>query len=103
MSRKNYKEESRKDWGVTQEAALTIEQINIGAVLRIADACELMAKDREKLEAGYKYMRERRDYYSTECERMVAKWRAGKGQITRLKKRIAALEEQLNPTNQQPK
>ena len=44
---KNYKQESRKDWGTNQDSELlSIEQINLGAILRIADATEAMAKNR---------------------------------------------------------
>lgn len=41
-----YKEESRKNWGVTQlsEDKLSIDQINTGALLRIADSLERMEK-----------------------------------------------------------
>lgn len=41
---KNYREESRRGWGNTQDQALSMEQITLGAVLRIADAVEKMAQ-----------------------------------------------------------
>lgn len=43
MALKNYKAESRKDWGCDEAGGMTIEQINCGALLRIADAVEKMA------------------------------------------------------------
>lgn len=43
MPWQNYRDESRKQWGVTQNGSLDIEQINCGAMLRIADAVEKMA------------------------------------------------------------
>lgn len=45
MSFKNYRDESRSQWGAHQETSLTIEQLMLGATLRIADATELMAKN----------------------------------------------------------
>ena len=44
MPFKNYKQESRKEWGIDTNSALDIEQINCGAILRIADATEKMAE-----------------------------------------------------------
>lgn len=51
MSFKPYREESRANWGVTTDGNPTIEQINCGAILRIADAAELMAKNHAQLVA----------------------------------------------------
>ena len=45
MAHQSYREESRKNWGKdSAQGALTIEQINTGTLLRIADAVEAMAK-----------------------------------------------------------
>lgn len=44
MPFQNYRNESRNQWGVTQNGSLNIEQINCGAMLRIADAVEKMAQ-----------------------------------------------------------
>ena len=45
MPWKSYRAESRKDYGCEMEDGATLEQTNTGALLRIADATELMAKN----------------------------------------------------------
>ena len=56
MTHRSYKTESRVDWGTSSDGLLNIEQINCGAILRIADAVEKMA-------ASYDQMRNARDYW----------------------------------------
>ncbi len=41
---KSYRKESRKDYGQEAEGGLCLDQIRTGALLRIADATELVAK-----------------------------------------------------------
>ena len=48
MGFKGYKEHSRDNWGVEDRQPLN-DEIKLGAILRIADACELMARDRQRL------------------------------------------------------
>lgn len=86
---KSYRKESRTDWGTTDDK-VTLEQINTGAILRIADATEAMAKnhvqlqtERDRLQRWYEQERER----AAKLERSNA---ALRGQITRLKNRINA-------------
>ena len=55
MSFKDYRKESRANWGTSQSENLTPEQIRLGALLRIADAIETMAK-------SYNEMRMNRDW-----------------------------------------
>ena len=62
MSFKDYREESRANWGTSQSGNLTIKQIRVGALLRIADAVEKMAK-------SYDGMRIDRDWWKGEAER----------------------------------
>lgn len=79
MAWKSYKDESRVDWGTGN--IMTIEQINTGALLRIADAVEKMAQNYDGL------IRDR-DYYKRESrERGLT--------IDRLKKSNAALRGHL--------
>jgi len=54
---KTYKEQSRINWGSTEEK-LTLEQINTGAILRIADATESMAKNYTQMENDLKYYKD---------------------------------------------
>lgn len=87
MAFKDYRQQSRDvRWG-TSDDRMTLEQINAGSLLRIADALELSAKDREKLERDYKYVRSARDEYRRRCESLERRIAAMKGVITKLKKR----------------
>ncbi len=38
----NYREGSKLSWGITKEKSLTIEEITLGCMLRIADSLEKM-------------------------------------------------------------
>jgi hypothetical protein len=95
MSHQSYRAESRRDWGVNSEhGPLTREQVSLGALLRIADATELMAKrhteliaERDQSDHWYRHERNRRQT----AERQLA---AARGQITKLKKRLAQAQTQ---------
>lgn len=82
---KNYRDASKENWG-TKEENLTLEQINTGCLMRIADASEKMATNYIKLENDYKYMKERRDYYEKKYNEAQRKISALKGVITKIKK-----------------
>ena len=86
---KNYREESKKGWGTVRDDELSPEQIQLGALLRIADASEKMEQrhteliaDRDRYEAWFQG--ERRA--SVTLARQLA---AAKGQITKLKRALA--------------
>lgn len=51
MTFKRYKEGSRADWGaeIPDGQILTRDQIELGAILRIADASEFMARNHDQL------------------------------------------------------
>lgn len=54
---RSYRQQSRDiNWGSTGEGSLTLDQINCGSLLRIADAVEKMA-------SSYDSLREDRDFY----------------------------------------
>lgn len=86
---RDYRKESRFNWGRdTKEGEnLTIEQINCGAMMRIADATEAMAKNHVQLQADYDFMRRSRDSYRAECEQLRNTNRTLRGVITKLKKK----------------
>lgn len=84
----NYREESRKNYGTSQKDSLTLEQLSVGANLRIADALEIIAKDKKRLEDDYNYMRENRDYWRQQFEIIQNKYRGQKGLVTKLKKKL---------------
>lgn len=90
MSFRNYRVESRdKQWGAHVDSGknVTLDQINCGSLLRIADAVELMAQEHAKLvhdRDWYKRMYEDERNRSTRLERSNA---ALRGVITKMKKR----------------
>ena len=91
---KSYRDESRKNYGikVNEDTSASYDLLNTGALLRIADAIETLAKSRELLEKERdKYKR----WYAEECEKSAhlhARIAGLKGYITRLKKRNSALQ-----------
>ncbi|MDO6747199.1 hypothetical protein [Gilvimarinus sp. 1_MG-2023] len=82
-----YDKESRKTWYDPNREKPTREQLQLGCLQRIADATEAMCKDREKLERDYRYMRESRDRYRADCERLERRNAALRGVITRMKRK----------------
>ena len=87
MSHKSYREESRKDWGMSKPGNLSLDQVNCGALLRIADATETMARNHVQMQADldyYKTLSETRAEVINRLERSNA---ALRGTITKLKKR----------------
>lgn len=88
MAFKSYREESKTDWGTHQIGSLNLEQINTGAILRIADATEKMAGNYTALQNKYESEKERaeryREYWHKEQRRVTAL----KGVITKLRKKL---------------
>lgn len=98
MAFKIYKKESKSNWGADSES-LSLEQINTGCLQRIADATEAMAKNHNDLMSELQWAKDRRDNYQRLWHGEQNKNRTMKGNITKLKKQIAALQAQINPTN----
>jgi chromosome segregation ATPase len=93
MSYRDFRKQSRDIcWGTSDEG-MTLEQINCGSLLRIADATEKMCQDREKLERDYHYMRGQRDRYREQLASAERRIAALKGVVTRMKKRQQAQKE----------
>lgn len=84
----DYRKRSKEVWGqkFDENESLTIEQINLGAILRIADAVELMAKDRANLETTLAYYKRKTEELREELAATYRRLSAAKGQITKLKK-----------------
>lgn len=78
------RELSRKEWMGDN----TVEKIDSGSLQRIADACEKMCWDREKLERDKAFALKDavrwREWYKAERRRNAAL----RGQITKLRKRL---------------
>lgn len=84
-----YKDETRKNWGCTDRKP-TIDELKLGALLRIADATEVMAHEYQKLineRDMYKRMydgaRASRDHFGRSNSAL-------RGQITKLRKKLGA-------------
>lgn len=96
MAFKSYKQESRKDYGTSKDGALNIEQLQLGALLRIADASEAMAKNHNELIQQVENAKYWRKHYEDLYQSEANSNRTLRGHITKLKKQIAILKAQLN-------
>ena len=88
MPFKNFREGSRDgQWGATGDAAasLTVEQINCGSMLRIADAMEKMTKSFDALRADRDYWRKRAEDWESKSGRLSRSTAALRGVITKIK------------------
>lgn len=85
MAFKSYREESRINYGI-HDLLLNEDQIKLGALLRIADSCDLMAKDRQKMERNLKWHEEHLASRIRECDRLARSNAALRGVISRMKK-----------------
>lgn len=85
----NFREESKLNWGVELEnnQMLNREQIKLGAILRIADATEVMAKEHNQLLADLKYYKNRSERQSNNITKLYNINSGLRGYITRLKKK----------------
>lgn len=86
MAHRSYRAESRSDWGTNDGGGLDRGQIELGCMLRIADATEVMSRSFTQLLADIKYLRERNVTLTDDNEHLKRRIGALKGQITRLKR-----------------
>lgn len=87
MAFKSYRDSSRVNYGTNDDAkSLTLEQINTGSLLRIADATELMAKNHIQLQNDLDWYKKRYPEQREEIAHLNNRIRSLKGVITRLKK-----------------
>lgn len=88
----NFRDESRKEYGTKQPSAdscLNNEQLKIGAILRIADAVEDVAKDYRQLQKEHDRLSQayrRQGQYLEMSQRSNS---ALRGVITKLKRKLA--------------
>lgn len=87
---KNFKSESRLNWGKELHNGGTIsnEEITLGAILRIADATEAMAKDRVALERDLKYYKDRFREQQATIDQLTKSRNSYKGKFNNLKKKL---------------
>lgn len=83
---RSYAEASRSDWGTCTAYQLTIEQITLGATLRIADAAEAMAKSHTALIEEKERYKRWYEEKSAAYARLDRSYRAIRGHLTRIKR-----------------
>ena len=85
---KSYRKESREiDWGADQEGKPTIEQINCGCMLRIADAAEKMSGNYTAMQNEVEHLKRVREDLRQGIAHLEHSNAALRGHIKRLKKR----------------
>lgn len=85
---KSFREQSRRDWGSRQDINPSNEEIQLGAILRMADATELMASNYKNLQSDldwYKKMHRQVQETVARRDRQIANLR---GQVTKLKNKL---------------
>ena len=89
--RKDFREESRKNYGVTVELGLglSLEQLQTGALCRIADALEKMAADQNSLLRDRDVQAERAKYAHKLLAKAERSNRALRGYLKRMKGKAA--------------
>ena len=83
----NQRDASRKEWSTWSKESARVEEINSGSLQRIADACELMAKDRAAMERRMKWLEERDEINTRELKRIGRANAALRGCLRRAKKK----------------
>ena len=89
----SFRKESRRDWSTSGGAAPTLEWLQFGAIQRIADATELMARRHQELVDERDRYKRWYDTEHSEARRLARSNNALRGQITKLKKALAAARE----------
>jgi hypothetical protein len=87
MSFKSYRDQNKMDWGSADEKP-SLEQLNTGALLRIADATEKMASNYTRMENDLKWHKEKYHEKNKEIERLERVIAALRGHLKRAKSKI---------------
>jgi hypothetical protein len=88
MEKKSLKELSKTNWAVEDNSNPGDSNLIIGCLQRIADSTEIIAKDKDKLQRDYEYMKQSRDDYRSMYEKQANSNRSLRGVITKLKKKL---------------
>lgn len=88
MPFKSYKEASRTNWGkeCLPGEGLTIEQINCGALLRVADSCESMARNHDQLQRRAEWAESRMKDLQANVDQLRHSNAALRGHLNRIKR-----------------
>lgn len=92
MAFKSYREESRTNWGreMAPDATMDRDAIKLGAILRIADATEVMARNYDQLIAERDRYKRWYEQERASGQRMARRINSLRGVITRMKKAAKA-------------
>ncbi len=83
---KDLRELSRTQW-TTESIKPSIEEISLGAQLRIADSLERIERPYQKLIDDYNYVKAQNQNLNESNQRLLNQIRALKGWVTRLKRK----------------
>jgi len=91
MAFKNYRDESRKIWGnqFAEGENLSLEQINTGAILRIADATEKMVAKYTQMERDLECYKLEYKKLRSDIEKLNRSKSALSGHLKRIKNKIS--------------
>lgn len=89
MAFKSYRDASRDNWGV-EKGNIGMPQVQTGALLRIADAVEKMAKRHDEMVNARDYWQRRAETVEVELERERRRNAALRGHLSRVKRRVGA-------------
>jgi len=89
MPFKPYRDESRANYGSDQVGNLSLEQLRTGALLRIADASESMAREYNRLLDEARVQRRRAENLDRQNDTLRRRVAALKGVITKMKAKEA--------------
>jgi tRNA G18 (ribose-2'-O)-methylase SpoU len=87
---RDYKKQSRGNWGTDdpETVALSMDQINCGAILRIADAAEAMAVRHTELIDRNKYLEKRNTELAERRDELYRSIYALKGHLTKMRNKL---------------
>lgn len=86
-----YCQESRRGYGTGDGSAPTVDQLKLGCLQRIADSCEVMASEHNRLLRENVELRQQRDGAWERQYELKRSNSALRGRITRLENQLAAM------------
>lgn len=87
MAHTSYRTESKKDYGTANKPPITIEQLNCGSLMRIADATEKMASNYTQLQNDRDWYKKKYHEQQDEIKHLNNRISSLKGTITKMKKK----------------
>jgi hypothetical protein len=93
MAFRGFREANKINWGADEKAGCTLEEINTGALLRIADATEMMAKHHLELQKDLDYWKNRAKDAERRLDRERRRVTALLWHMKRMKRSVAKEKE----------